>query len=181
MKHQKIKDEEFKSIIEAQIHAIDDLQLLILKGHILVEYAMNKFINDLTEDSFDIYKENFHFAQKIKLCKALGLFESTVYPLEETMTTLNKIRNSIAHYLEYDIEEINKLFSIFKKMSKDVRPIGNHLNEIEIMKELVPAICGLTMGIKLEKQRIERFNECILSNEMMKDENLFNERYRNFR
>ena len=134
MKHKKIKDEDFEKLIYSEIESISDFELLILKGHILVEYSMNKFIEDIADRSFDIYKENFQFVQKTKICKALGLFKSTEHPLEEIITTLNKIRNSIAHYLAYDESELEKLISLYRKMSDKVNPIQDSWENLKIIK-----------------------------------------------
>lgn len=64
MKHRKILDEEFEQLILSSINNLNDLELVILKGQILVEYALNKFIDDLSNDNFYIHKENFQFSQK---------------------------------------------------------------------------------------------------------------------
>lgn len=180
VKHKKIIDEDFKLVIENEINSITDLELVILKGHILIEYSLNKFIDDISEKTFDIYKESFQFVHKVKICKALGLFKSTKHSLEEIILTFNKVRNSIAHYLEYDENELHKLISLFKHMSKDVKPISNELTDIQITKDLVSSICGLIIGIKMGKQQIERFTTHILSNEMKKDEDAFKKRLLRF-
>lgn len=181
MKHTKIKDEDFGILIFKEIESITDLELLILKGHILVEYSMNKFIEDIADESFDIYKENFPFGQKTKICKALGLFRSTMHPLEEIITTLNKIRNSIAHYLEFDESELQKLISLYKKISHKVNPIQESGDNFEIVKELIQTICGRIIGIKMGKEKIEAYSHHILSTELRKDPKEFSEKFQKFK
>ena len=177
MKHKKISDEEFYPFIKKELDEIKDLQMLILKGHIIVEYSLNKFIDDIADNSFDIFKENFQFSQKVKICKALGLFAPRHRPLEEIILTLNKVRNSIAHYLEFDQDEFKKLISLHKNMAKDVRPINESWSDFEVTREIIVAITGLTVGRKKGLQKIKKFSQDFLSSELKKNEAEFKKKF----
>lgn len=100
---------------------------------------------------------------------------------EQLFLHLNRIRNSIAHYLEYDVNEVNKLFIQFAKFIKNTKISYNTESDVEKMKSIVVAICGNTIGIKMGNQKIKKFKEKI-TNEKHKDNNLiFIEDFKNFK
>lgn len=182
MKHKKIDDSEFEELILREITPITDMQLLILKGHILVEYAMNKFIDDCTDKSFDVYKENFQFSHKIKLSKALGLFSGSRFPyLENAILIFNKIRNSIAHYLKHDEAELGRLILIYKKPLIDLTLINEDSSDLEIFKQIIPTICGTIVGIKQGKQKIADFTKRYFGDKMKASPEEFEKRFRDFK
>lgn len=160
MKHSKIPDNEFELFLNKHLNSINDLDLIIIKGHILIEYALNNYIQDLSDNNFNLFDENFSFSHKLKLCKAFGLFSSSKNaPIENLIIQFNKIRNTIAHTLNFDDVVIKNLFINFKKYNENNNLIFNQINNNEAMKSFIIAICGTIMGIKMSKNKINNFTK----------------------
>jgi len=94
---------------------------LILKGHILTERALQYFINENAVKKVDFNKVNLTYSNKIEISKLLGLFENGNNQLYELLKLLNRIRNSIAHNIDYDEDLINKFLekSYIQSFTKD--------------------------------------------------------------
>jgi hypothetical protein len=99
----------------------NELELYILKSHLLLEYELNKYIEIRTKKRLSMEKAGFTFATKMKILKMLGCFEDEgVYNyLEEFLKTLNIIRNQIAHTFSFDKKVLNRLSKICKNINPD--------------------------------------------------------------
>lgn len=107
-KHQQelLEIEEFTRLIRSNIIEITEIELLILKGHILVEYTLNNFIKKVAFNGHSFKETKFTFSQKMHFVETLSAITSNTIRLIEIF---NKLRNQIAHKLKYD-EETLKLF-----------------------------------------------------------------------
>lgn len=165
MKHKHIEDENFKDFIYDNLIVIENIELLILKGHVLIEYSINKYIQELSDKEFDIYDENLLFIQKIKISKSLGLFNGAKQKeLLDLLLHLNKIRNTVAHFLEFDKNEINKLIINFQKFNHE-KKIIKITDEEDIRKkliEMINSLCGFIIGTKQSQLNIKKFTHSIL-------------------
>lgn len=120
------------------------LDLTILKCHIIVEFALNKFIEFKCQSTIDIGNERFTFADKITLAYMLGLIgHPTIIP---SIELLNKLRNDVAHKLIINTPKIDELLRInsdhyesFKSPSDAERLRG--------IKNVTYGICGFIMGV----------------------------------
>jgi hypothetical protein len=77
----------------------DDLSLVTLKGHLLVESILYEIIKAYCRDSHPLAQANLRFYQKTKIARALiGSF----YPEEiwDSILALNSLRNELVHTLE---------------------------------------------------------------------------------
>jgi hypothetical protein len=98
----------------------DELALIVLKGHLLVEQSLTGIISHYTQPSADLANVNFRFAQKVALAKAL--VPTFFFPLEfwEFVNLLNQMRNDLAHQLESKKREqhLGSLRTIFTAHQK---------------------------------------------------------------
>jgi hypothetical protein len=78
-----------------------DLDLYILKCHLIIEHQLDKSIETVTKNRLSMDTANFTFSQKIKLAMLLGFFDENER-MKIFLTKLNKLRNHIAHKLTYD-------------------------------------------------------------------------------
>lgn len=94
-------------------HLLDckDIDNLILKGHLLTERALQFFINENAISKVNFNKVNFSYINKLEIAKLLGLFENRNKKLYELLKLLNRLRNSIAHDVDYDKELIHKFLA----------------------------------------------------------------------
>lgn len=180
MKKKQIQDIEFERFLYSEINSITDIQLLILKGVILIEYSLEKFISDSAISK--VYNtENFTFSRKLKIAKILGLFfENKIDFLESQITNINKLRNQIAHQLTYDSKIIGELIEFYSKDQKFSHLIKSENSHFANFYHIIPAICGEIIGRKLAKQKIKVFTKSILIKLRAADPTKFDEALKNF-
>jgi hypothetical protein len=75
----------------------DDLSLIVLKGHLLVEQHLTAIISHYAQPSADIAKVGLRFRQKVELCKALVPSFFFLDGFWDFVHLLNHLRNDLAH------------------------------------------------------------------------------------
>ena len=78
------------------------LELLILKGHLVIEYFLNEIINTSIPYGQKYLIDNLNFSKKINLVKRSNFIQedAVLFIIE-----LNKIRNKCAHRLDYVVSD----------------------------------------------------------------------------
>lgn len=145
-KHKKLEldDKEFQSFIKKQIGRINNLELIILKGHLLIEYLLNRAIETHSQfDRIDVLKMNFNFSHKVKICQILGVFHYRDDGILQQIIQLNQIRNNVAHTLEIDY---NKLKGFLKGCTEESFDIQNDKEIVRLLKKIIPFLCGYLIG-----------------------------------
>lgn len=118
-----------------------DIEMTVIKGQILVEYELNRFILVASKKK-DVYNDSqFTFFQKCKIASILGLPEL----LTEDMLLLNNIRNQIAHKLSYKKESLDLLLERSKKKMSDAKLAVANKSTFEL-KDTITFICSVTFG-----------------------------------
>lgn len=111
---------EFVRFIESELSPINDLQLIILKGHILVEYSINCYLEEISLCSkTNFFRENLRFSDKLKVLKHFTPMGGDNGDIIDEIDILNRIRNDIAHRLKYKESQIRQLFARVKKLSPE--------------------------------------------------------------
>lgn len=180
MKTKDIQDQNFEIILRGELDGIKDLELMILKGHILVEYSLNKFIDDTNEGILQIDDTMFNFSSKVRIAEFLGLFKKKDH-LKESINILNKIRNQIAHQLEYDERLLQSLIKLFLEFNIEGSAIKQENEKLKNLYFIIIAICGLIMGKKLAQQKIKSFTRETLKIIQAKDPDKFESDFKNFK
>ncbi|NJB35227.1 hypothetical protein [Croceivirga sp. JEA036] len=106
-------DKEKTSRIDLYVdHLLDckDMDNLILKGHLMTELALQYLINEFAKKKVNFKKVRFTYSNKLEIARLLGLFENGNAQLYRLLKLLNRLRNSIAHNVEYDAKILNKFF-----------------------------------------------------------------------
>lgn len=111
-----------------------DTDNLIIKGHILTEYAMNYFIEMSSKEKIDLKEIRFTYSNKIDIVRILGLFKENTFLYNE-LKLLNKLRNSIAYKLKYD----DKILADFLKGFEKHKSFFNSAKvaQLEIDEEII--------------------------------------------
>lgn len=118
-----------------------DTEMTVIKGQILVEYELNRFILVASKKK-DVYNDSqFTFFQKCKIASILGLPEL----LTEEMLLLNNIRNQIAHKLSYKKESLDLLLDRSKKKMTEAKLQSANKPSFEL-KDVVIFLCSVTFG-----------------------------------
>lgn len=82
---------------------------LIIKGHLLIEYALNQLIQLNVKNPNVFFKDNRlnAFSTKLNLIDSLGLLPRFII---QNISTINKIRNHYAHNLNVSTLKLTFLF-----------------------------------------------------------------------
>lgn len=138
---------------EILMDKIDETEIIILKCHLVIEYALNHLITKVGKNRLDIDKARFTFSNKTKIAQLLGLFERESDELKIFINDLNKIRNQIAHSLSYDEKLIEKICNY--PDSYDEKKWKNKSDFLKVMIRIKTSyMCGMIKGSteKLEKE-----------------------------
>jgi hypothetical protein len=81
----------------------NDLTLIVLKGHLLMEEAVNRMLASFLLKPQAIEGAHLRFHQKLCLLRALAPVgaEGTVFRLFEAAEKLNILRNRLAHHVDH--------------------------------------------------------------------------------
>jgi hypothetical protein len=97
-----------------------DLTLITLKGHLLLEEAIDNLIRSYCTQPELLNDAQFRFADKVKLAKALSghLTWTGLWTLSEA---LNKVRNELAHNL--DSPKLHEKVQRFMRLRRELAPV----------------------------------------------------------
>jgi len=116
---------DFPTFIKKHFHGIKNVDLTILKMHLIIEYALTVSIDKLSKE--DVTKDNrLTFFQKVKVCKALGLFVGD-HSLMDQINDVNQIRNELAHTLDFDKKILSKFYGYDRSKFKNEKAEVNQL------------------------------------------------------
>ena len=100
---------QLERILDKHIRAQDEPELLLLKGHLVLELCLNEFLKVHIRDEEQLDRLNLTFAKKVDLIVALGheLYTLNAKGAEGTaqVRELNRIRNKLAHQLDFAAHE----------------------------------------------------------------------------
>jgi hypothetical protein len=105
--------------ITGDLIQIDSPELLLLKGHLVLENALTVFIETFQKHRPANVK--FTFFQKLCICEILGLFSSPSGELMlDAFKTINKLRNDLAHNLKFDNNLINEFYKKHPELTDEL-------------------------------------------------------------
>lgn len=107
----KIKklEKETERILKKYIKKENNLELLILKGHLVFEFIINHAIMDLAPVEVNVQKD-FYLHDKIKIVYMMGLLPEA--GLFVTLDLFNTLRNKVSHEFEFDKSLVDKIIKI---------------------------------------------------------------------
>jgi hypothetical protein len=82
------------------INSVNEPRLLVLTGHLYFDYILEKMLDRETNNLTPRQKESFY--AKLEFLNDRGRFDSQTY---QCLTAINKLRNSFAHDIFYDLAE----------------------------------------------------------------------------
>jgi len=125
--------ERFNNLIPSH-----ELDLIVLKGHLLVEEILEDILNHFWKNNKYIKNCNLVFFKK--LCISASLVPEFPPSLYDAVKLLNEVRNSLAHKLEpqnYE-EKIDRLIGMFEKGMCFVSEVNKELK----LKSAIAIICA---------------------------------------
>lgn len=126
----------------------DDLTLIVLKGHLLVEEEINDILDMKLKDSSAIYQARLGFHQRLAVLKALTGTGPDAPFQYSSIEKLNTLRNKIAHNLAPNDFE-RKIISFLKEIEDpEYEKEFEKQSLTERMKRCIAFICGELSGWK---------------------------------
>ena len=142
-------DDEFGFFIISELTDLKDIELTILKGHILTEFAINCYLESISENQkSDFFKENFTYSSKIKILRHFGNYSGPGGEyIIKSLEILNKLRNTIAHSLTINHNLIKEFLATLKKIS----PLKGNFNKESLpeqnrLESGIAFVCGMIFG-----------------------------------
>lgn len=134
---EKLSDEFIKLFNE-----FSQIEGLIVRGHILIEQALNKQIKQNIKNKTAYNPDKLSFSNKLMIADMLGITRKLTRPLR----SLNKLRNQIAHSLDYDNKLILSIISDVQNASKSSVIPKNSIEEN--VASAIAYMCGWLSYIK---------------------------------
>jgi hypothetical protein len=134
---------EIEEITLKQFPRTANLELAIIKGHLIVEYAITQFIRCMSNVLFDFEDIEFTFFQKTKIAEMMGLAygDPVLFP---TIGLFNQLRNQAAHKFIIQRELIDQMIALnaidYKVSVKTDR------GRIKYLRGISANICGRIAG-----------------------------------
>ncbi len=93
-----------KEIIEyavtTKLREYNDIEMILLKGHLILEQVLNEIVSAHQLDSDRINLMNLMFGKTLEL--AMALDSNTLKAEYKHLKEINRIRNKVAHQLHFD-------------------------------------------------------------------------------
>lgn len=143
---QRISDlsDGLKTKIKSHIPRSKNLELVILKCHLLLEYMFDEFIDLMAPTEGVIQNERFSFKQKEALVHMLGFPAGPIFL--PTVDLLNKIRNQVAHTLEINRDNIDELIRLNFENPDEVAVIDD-AERTKAIKQITRCMCFHVLGV----------------------------------
>ena len=146
--------EIFKAL-DKHLSEVDDAELLLLKGHLILEQVLNELLLLHFKDRKHLEDLNLMFSKKLSLLAGLeGPFarmHSNIAHLKE----INRIRNKLAHQLEFDAYHAdlkNWACSVVGNTPKTIDRKSTYLNTVRrAFMLLAGIISGFAEGVSAAK------------------------------
>jgi hypothetical protein len=103
--------DKYGKLIFEHLEKCYDVEMTIIKGQILIEHLLDRFIESSIKIPKEFDRSRFTFSEKLQFSLMLGLPKG----IKEEITLIYKLRNQIAHKLSYDNDQ---LLSLLKKISR---------------------------------------------------------------
>ena len=149
-----IIEEGSKAILKSIEHLIpvNDLTLIILKGHLIVEEEINELLDLILPNPDALSKGRFEFYQKLCILKAVcspGLKWHW-----QTIEQLSKMRNQLAHNLES--KGLNGMVKDFlNKVDSEIKKSKAWENgtDVDRLKLAIASVHGRLVGMKCLRKK----------------------------
>lgn len=129
-----------------------NLELVILKCHLLIEFMLNQYIDLIAPTEGVIQSERFSFKQKETLVHMLGFPPDPLF--FPSIDVLNSARNSVAHTLAVDRKQIDQLLRINSEEPNDAKELTDG-QRASALKQITRFLCWQLLGAIEAKHELE--------------------------
>jgi len=115
--------DKYAKMFEKEMGEIDPLQQIVLKGHLIIEAALDNILSTIFFHAEHVFRGRFTFMQKVQMARAFGLRKdkNTIW---NVILSINEVRNEVAHNLAGDkretkLKQLRRLFLM--EMTEEMR------------------------------------------------------------
>jgi hypothetical protein len=153
--------EEIKKKCRDALPRTRNLELLILKCHIVLEFAIEAYMRALSAGLIGDDELRLRFEEKVNVAFMLGLgIDDPV--LLPSILLINRIRNDIAHRLTLNEDRIDELLQINCDDCHGKKKF-THKERLRGLKSITWGICGLISGLMVGRVFAEENKELLSS------------------
>lgn len=143
---------DLQAKLKAHLPRSRNLELVILKSHLLVEFMFDQYIDLIAPTEGIVESERFTFKQKESLVHMLGFPGGPLF--FPSIDLLNSIRNSVAHTLEVDRKKVDHLIRINSDDPNDAKGLTD-ARRASALKQITQFMCGIMLGVIEAKHELE--------------------------
>jgi hypothetical protein len=134
-----------------------DMLALVIRGHIYLEHVLIQTLSEEMARPDEMEMRRLSFPSKLDLGIAMGLIDGTWRP---AVNRINEMRNKMAHRLEYNFEDRDKL-ELWRMMPKYAQDIcfdeKEDWSEADAQKlEWVKIISAVVIMLEVSRQSIKQ-------------------------
>jgi hypothetical protein len=96
-----MESEDLFASLEKHLKDIDEIEIILLKGHLILEQILNEMLMIYIQDESDLDKLNLSFSRKLDLLSALMNGQKVSIFEFQQLREINRIRNRLAHVLDF--------------------------------------------------------------------------------
>lgn len=130
-----------------ELYASDETVMVILKGHLLVEEHLNRILSTQLSRPEEIDKAGLKFSQRLQLVKALATIEFADFPAWDLISSLNSLRNQLAHSLSTDARTTKIRAFLERGLVLDRTPEGTAMIREAPEHIAISRVIGLCLGL----------------------------------
>src|SRR5579859_3581817 len=137
---------------------VDETVLVVLKGHLLIEEALDGIISGFAFHPEFVQAANLRFGQKLSLARALS-FDEHQNEMWGIGAALNSLRNELAHSLQSSKRpaKTQAVVDLYLRLADnapaDIREQPEHI----VLYVAIGFFLGFLSGFQAEVQRFRRF------------------------
>ena len=147
----RIRDELFHLATKG-IPRSRNLEYVILKCHLITEYAITQYIRFSSEPLVDPKDIRFTYSQKLNIAFLMGFGVADPITIP-TLELLNRIRNQVAHTFELDMDLVNEMIRINSEEYHEFE-VPSLTNQLRALKYITQYTCGAASGLMTAKAHL---------------------------
>ncbi len=146
---------EILAKLEEHLRYVDESALVILKGHLVIEEALNEIIRTFVFHSEQLEGARISYAQKVALARSMSLDEHN-NEMWQLVLAVNSLRNELAHALTSPkrVTKTKALIDLHKKLRGSTTVAdGSEVPEHVLLSFAVTYALGFLSGFIEEVRR----------------------------
>jgi hypothetical protein len=155
-----MNSEQVFAALERHVHHQDEMELLLLKGHLILERCLNELLRFYISNPADAEKLNLTFARKLDLLVALGhRLYSPGTPGATQIKEINRIRNKLAHGLDFNDYHADLKAWACSVIGHTPSTLNRRATYLNTVKRAFYVLTSFLCGVAEAKQDIKRHAE----------------------